>query len=108
MILTYKRCQKKNSRQLCKCINSSCIALKFHQIGMKKFNHGNLNRSFLNCIIFQYQEISQVFYCQIYSGSPSTVFYAMENTEHYLYVLDCSVLVLPNYDSAAKSELIRL
>ncbi len=46
------------------------------------------------------------FRAEVHSGSTTEVFYALEDTERYLYVFDYGVVVFANYDVVAKSELI--
>ncbi|TDE44358.1 RMD1 family protein [Flavobacterium rhamnosiphilum] len=46
------------------------------------------------------------FRAEAHSGSTSEVFYALEESERYLYVFDYGVVVFANYDAVAKSEFV--
>ena len=47
------------------------------------------------------------FRAEEFSGSTSEVFYALMETNRYLYVFDYGVVVFANYDTVAKSEFIQ-
>ncbi len=47
------------------------------------------------------------FRAEAHSGSTSEVFYALTETNRYLYIFDYGVVVFANYDEVAKSELMR-
>jgi uncharacterized Rmd1/YagE family protein len=46
------------------------------------------------------------FRAEVFSGSTSEVFYALEDTNRFLYVFDYGVVVFANYDPVAKSEFM--
>jgi uncharacterized Rmd1/YagE family protein len=52
---------------------------------------------------FNMKKFRTEFGAEIYSGSTSEVFYAMEDTGRFLYVFDYGVVVFANYDAQAKS-----
>lgn len=55
---------------------------------------------------FNMKKFRAEFRAEVHSGSTSEVFYAMEETDRYLYVFDYGVVVFANYDALAKSELV--
>ena len=54
---------------------------------------------------FNIKKFRSDFRAEAHLRSPSTVFYAMKNTERYLYIFDYGLLIFANYDAVAKSEL---
>jgi uncharacterized Rmd1/YagE family protein len=46
------------------------------------------------------------FRAEAYSGSISEVFYALTDSNRYLYIFDYGVVVFANYDAVAKSEFL--
>jgi uncharacterized Rmd1/YagE family protein len=46
------------------------------------------------------------FRAEAYSGSTSEVFYALTDSNRYLYIFDYGVVVFANYDAVAKSEFL--
>ena len=57
---------------------------------------------------FNIKKFRADFRAKIHSGSTSEIFYAMEDTERYLYVFDYGVVVFANYHQVSQSELISL
>lgn len=55
---------------------------------------------------FNIKKFRADFRAEVHSGSTSEVFYAIEDSNRYLYVFDYGVVVFANYDSVAKSEFI--
>ena len=57
--------------------------------------------------LFNIKKFRAEFRAEAYSGSTSEVFYALTETNRYLYVFDYGVVVFANYDAVAKSEFIQ-
>jgi len=57
--------------------------------------------------LFNIKKFRSEFRTEAYSGSTSEVFYALTETNRYLYVFDYGVVVFANYDAVAKSEFIQ-
>lgn len=55
---------------------------------------------------FNIKKFRADFRAEAHSGSTSEVFYALEESERYLYVFDYGVVVFANYDAVAKSEFV--
>ncbi|WP_291101280.1 MULTISPECIES: RMD1 family protein [unclassified Flavobacterium] len=55
---------------------------------------------------FNIKKFRAEFRAEAFSGSTSEVFYALTDTNRYLYVFDYGVVVFANYDAVAKSEFI--
>lgn len=56
---------------------------------------------------FNIKKFRTEFRAEAFSGSNSEVFYALTETNRYLYVFDYGVVVFANYDAVAKSEFIQ-
>lgn len=56
--------------------------------------------------LFNIKKFRAEFGTEAFSSSTSEVFYALTETNRYLYVFDYGVVVFANYDAAAKSEFI--
>jgi uncharacterized Rmd1/YagE family protein len=57
--------------------------------------------------LFNIKKFRSDFRPPVYSGSTSEVFYALTETNRFLYVFDYGVVVFANYDAVAKSEFIQ-
>ena len=55
---------------------------------------------------FNIKKFRGEFQTEAFSGSTSEVFYALKDTNRFLYVFDYGVVVFGNYDAVAKSEFI--
>lgn len=55
---------------------------------------------------FNIRKFRSEFQAEVHSGSTSEIFYALEDSKHYLYIFDYGVVVFANYDVVAKSEFI--
>ena len=55
---------------------------------------------------FSIKKFRSEFQIEAHAGSPSEVFYALEEPNRYLYVFDYGVVVFANFDAQAKSEFI--
>lgn len=56
---------------------------------------------------FNIKKFRAEFRTEAFSGSTSEVFYALTESNRYLYVFDYGVVVFANYDADAKSEFIQ-
>ena len=56
---------------------------------------------------FNIKKFRAEFRAEAFSGSTSEVFYALTDTNRYLYVFDYGVVVFANYDAVAKSEFVQ-
>ncbi|HLF51725.1 RMD1 family protein [Flavobacterium sp.] len=56
---------------------------------------------------FNIKKFRTEFHTEAHSGSTSEVFYALTDTDRFLYVFDYGVVVFGNYDAIAKSEFVR-
>ena len=57
--------------------------------------------------LFNIKKFRTEFRAEAFSGSTSEVFYALTETNRYLYVFDYGVVVFANYDPVSKSEFIQ-
>jgi uncharacterized Rmd1/YagE family protein len=57
--------------------------------------------------LFNIKKFRAEFRAEAFSGSTSEVFYALTETNRYLYVFDYGVVVFANYDPVSKSEFIQ-
>jgi uncharacterized Rmd1/YagE family protein len=57
--------------------------------------------------LFNIKKFRAEFRAEAFAGSTSEVFYALTETNRYLYVFDYGVVVFANYDSVSKSEFIQ-
>jgi len=57
--------------------------------------------------LFNIKKFRAEFRAEEFSGSTSEVFYALTETNRYLYVFDYGVVVFANYDAVAKSEFVK-
>lgn len=57
--------------------------------------------------LFNIKKLRSDFRSPVYSGSTSEVFYALTETNRFLYVFDYGVVVFANYYSVAKTEFIQ-
>lgn len=55
---------------------------------------------------FNIKKFRAEFLAEAHSGSTSEVFYALTDTNRYLYIFDYGVVVFANYDAVAKSEFV--
>ena len=57
--------------------------------------------------LFNIKKFRAEFRAEAFAGSTSEVFYALTETNRYLYVFDYGVVVFANYDPVSKSEFIQ-
>ena len=57
--------------------------------------------------LFNIKKFRAEFRTEAFSGSTSEVFYALTETNSYLYVFDYGVVVFANYDAVAKTEFLQ-
>ncbi len=57
--------------------------------------------------LFNIKKFRSEFRAEAFAGSTSEVFYALTETNRYLYVFDYGVVVFANYDPVSKSEFIQ-
>ncbi|ESU29430.1 hypothetical protein FLJC2902T_08330 [Flavobacterium limnosediminis JC2902] len=55
---------------------------------------------------FNIKKFRAEFRTEVFSGSTSEVFYALTESNRYLYIFDYGVVVFANYDPVAKSEFL--